>query len=257
VSAARGVARLEEAASIRFEHVAVARAETERRILERRERFLSVDVDGDATVVLMGSWGRREVTSESDDDFMVLFEGSSRAGCRPLAAEVARVLGARPPGREEIFATQVWLEELRGKIGRDEDSNANLTRRMLFMLESVPVCGEEVHARARRALLAGYLEANVKDHRPPRFLLNDLVRYWRTIAVDFESKMRARKGEGGHELALRKRCLRRPCHTPLDVPAIAVHPPRTLHARSASTTGRRGRGLTAASARPRLSACGR
>jgi hypothetical protein len=27
-------------------------------------------------------------------------------------------------------------------------------------------------------------------------LLNDLVRYWRTIAVDFESKMRARKGEG-------------------------------------------------------------
>ena len=53
-----------------------------------------------------------------------------------------------------------------------------------------------MHGDARRALIAGYLEANVKDHRPPRFLLNDLVRYWRTIAVDFESKMRARKGEG-------------------------------------------------------------
>ena len=64
------------------------------------------------------------------------------------------------------------------------------------MLESVAICGDEVHADARRALIAGYLDANVKDHRPPRFLLNDLVRYWRTIAVDFESKMRARKGEG-------------------------------------------------------------
>jgi hypothetical protein len=53
-----------------------------------------------------------------------------------------------------------------------------------------------VHRDARRALIAGYLESNVKDHRPTRFLLNDLVRYWRTIAVDFESKMRARKGEG-------------------------------------------------------------
>jgi hypothetical protein len=53
-----------------------------------------------------------------------------------------------------------------------------------------------VHGDARRALIAGYLEANVKDHRPPRFLLNDLFRYWRTIAVDFESKMRARKGRG-------------------------------------------------------------
>jgi hypothetical protein len=90
----------------------------------------------------------------------------------------------------------VWLEDLREKIGRDEDSNANLTRRMLLILGSVAVCNEAVHGRARRALLAGYLEANVKDHRPPRFLLNDLVRCWRTIAVDFESKMRARKGEG-------------------------------------------------------------
>jgi hypothetical protein len=196
VSAARGVGGLEEAARIQFQHVAAARAETDRRILERRERFASVDIDDDATVVLTGSWGRREITSESDDDFMVLFEGSPRAGARPSVGEVAEVLGARPPGREDIFATHVWLEDLQGKIGRDEDSNANLTRRMLLILESVPVCGEEVHARARRALLAGYLEANVKDYRPPRFLLNDLVRYWRTIAVDFESKMRDRKGEG-------------------------------------------------------------
>jgi hypothetical protein len=67
---------------------------------------------------------------------------------------------------------------------------------MLFVLESVPVCGEDAFASARRALIAGYLDANVKDYRPPRFLLNDVIRYWRTIAVDFESKMRARKGEG-------------------------------------------------------------
>jgi hypothetical protein len=67
---------------------------------------------------------------------------------------------------------------------------------MLFILESVAVCGADVHLRARTSLISGYLDANVKDYRPPRFLLNDLVRYWRTIAVDFESKMRARKGEG-------------------------------------------------------------
>jgi hypothetical protein len=196
VSVARGVVRLEVATNIRFQHISVARAETERRLLKRCEQLRSVDVDRDATVVLTGSWGRREITSESDDDFMVLFQGSARPGCTPSVEEVAQVLGARPPGPEEIFAAHVWLEELKGKIGRDEDSNANLTRRMLFMLESVPVCGEEVHARARSALIEGYLEANVKDYRPPRFLLNDLVRYWRTIAVDFESKMRARKGEG-------------------------------------------------------------
>ena len=192
----RGVARLEAAAAVRFANVAAARDRAELGLLERRDRVLTLAMDPDATVVLMGSWGRSEVTSESDDDFMVLFEGPGREDAHPSIDAVAKVLGGRARGAEEIFGRQVWLDDLRGKIGRDADSNANLTRRMLLMLESVPLCGDVTHARARAALLTGYLEANVKHYRPPRFLLNDLIRYWRTIAVDFESKMRDRKGEG-------------------------------------------------------------
>jgi hypothetical protein len=179
-----------------FDHISAARAETDRRLRERRERFESVEVDRDATVVLTGSWGRHEITSESDDDFMVVFETPLREGARPSVEQVAQIVGGRAPGSEEIFGQPVALGDLREKIGREEDTNANLTRRMLFILESVAVCGSDVHARARRALIGGYLAANVKDYRRPRFLLNDLVRYWRTIAVDFESKMRDRKGEG-------------------------------------------------------------
>ncbi|MGH2926590.1 MAG: DUF294 nucleotidyltransferase-like domain-containing protein [Solirubrobacteraceae bacterium] len=191
-----GVVRLEAASGVEFQHITAARAETERRLVERRSQIAPVQTDEDATVVLMGSWGRREVTSESDDDFMVLLVGESREGARPSIEEVAAALGGRPPGREQIFGRNVLLSELRDKIGRDADTNTNLTRRMLLMLESVAIRSDDVHAGARRGLIAGYLEANIKDHRPPRFLLNDLVRYWRTIAVDFESKMRARKGEG-------------------------------------------------------------
>jgi hypothetical protein len=44
------------------------------------------------------------------------------------------------------------------------------------VLESVPVAGEANYQLARRALFAGYLDANVKDHRPPRFFLNDVIR---------------------------------------------------------------------------------
>lgn len=196
MGASRGVAGLEAIAGQPFPHITAARTETNRRLRERRERFDLVEVEQDTTVVLTGSWGRHEITSESDDDFMVVFEGSLREGARPSVEQVAEILGGRAPGAEEIFGKPVALEDLREKIGREEDTNANLTRRMLFILESVAVCGADVHARARRALISGYLAANVKDYRPPRFLLNDLVRYWRTIAVDFESKMRARKGEG-------------------------------------------------------------
>ena len=33
-------------------------------------------------------------------------------------------------------------------------------------------------------------------YRVPRFLVNDIVRFWRTMAVDFASKQRDRAGEG-------------------------------------------------------------
>jgi hypothetical protein len=150
-------------------------------------------MDDDATVVLLGSWGRHEVTRASDDDAIVLFTGD---GERPTATDVARALGGPPPGREGLFGDVVRLEDLTSRIGLDDDTNTNLTRRMLFLLESVAVAGEPAHAAAREALIATYLTAHERDYRPPRFLLNDLVRYWRTIAVDFEGKQRRRAGEG-------------------------------------------------------------
>jgi hypothetical protein len=195
VTGDRGVARLEVASGVSFQHIAAARAETERRLVEHRSRTASVRIDEDAAVVLMGSWGRREVTSETTTSWCYPWR-RPRENAVPSIEEVAEALGGRPPGPEEVFGRQVRLDELRGKIGRDEDTNPNLTRRMLLIPESVAICGDSVHGDARGALIARYLEANVKDHRPPGFLLNDLVRFWRTIAVDFESKMRARKGEG-------------------------------------------------------------
>src|SRR5450755_4156332 len=103
VTGDRGVARLEAASGVSFQHIAAARAETERRLVERRSRMASVKVDEDAAVVLMGSWGRREVTSESDDDFMVLLAAAPREDAQPSIQAVASALGGQPPGREEIF----------------------------------------------------------------------------------------------------------------------------------------------------------
>jgi hypothetical protein len=66
-------------------------------------------------------------------------------------------------------------------------TNTNLTRRLLLLLESREVSGD-AHEECWKSVLGRYLDYGVKDYRPPRFLLNDLVRYWRTICVDFEGK---------------------------------------------------------------------
>ena len=90
------------------------------------------------------------------------------------------------------------------RIGLDADSNTNLTRRMLLMLESQPVAGDDVHRRCWERVLDGYLEDADRPYRPPRFFLNDLIRYWRTICVDFVGKER----EGGEKWGIRNAKLR-------------------------------------------------
>jgi hypothetical protein len=59
---------------------------------------------------------------------------------------------------------------------------------MLFLLESVYATNQDVYDDVHEQLLARYLDQSVKPQRPPRFLLNDVIRYWRTMCVDFAGK---------------------------------------------------------------------
>lgn len=193
--------QLQEESGRRFDALLGARRLTAERIDQRRAQLAALAVDADVAVVLMGSWGRRELTPSSDDDFMVLVRGPERPEPRPTVDAVRRAFADDPagygdPGREGIFGEVAYSADLVGNIGLDADSNTNLTRRMLLMLESIAACNDRVLDDARRDVIDAYLRDARKDHRPPRFLLNDLVRYWRTIGVDFVAKVRRRAGEG-------------------------------------------------------------
>lgn len=170
---------------VEFEHLVNARLKTQEG-LELRQQQLSGTSDADLSVVMMGSWGRREVTSESDDDFMALVEGVERETTNPDISAICEVLDVEP-GEAGYFGCVVGSEDLVNNIGLDDDSVQNLTRRLLLLLESVPITNATVHENVERALLGRYL-SSAKDFRPPRFLLNDIVRYWRTICVDFAGK---------------------------------------------------------------------
>jgi hypothetical protein len=91
----------------------------------------------------------------------------------------------------------VGSHDLVHNIGGEDDLNSNTTRRVLLLLESLPVGNQETYDRVRRQILRRYLEDDrglthaSGDIRLPRFLLNDLTRYWRTITVDFVYKQRA------------------------------------------------------------------
>ena len=187
--------RLADVAGVDFPNLFAARERTDSALKERHEKLAELDRDSDVSVVLMGSWGRAELTSGSDDDWMVLVYGRERKYVVPTIPQVAEVLGNQP-GPEDLFGKVVYSDDLKNNIGLDRDTNANLTRRMLLLLESVPVVGEHAWRGAREEVLAGYLQEPIKDYRPPRFFLNDVIRYWRTVAVDFEAKFRERSASG-------------------------------------------------------------
>jgi predicted nucleotidyltransferase len=175
-----------------FPNLLAARQRTALRLAEMRARVAPVALPADASIVLFGSWGRGELTAHSDDDWLLLVDGPLRDEHEPIVATLRELLGAenRKPGTQEIFGAAASAHVLARRIGLDEDTNRSLTRRMLLLLESVPVAGDDAYERGWVHVLDSYLEDATKDFRPPRFLLNDLVRYWRTICVDFVGKQR-------------------------------------------------------------------
>jgi Nucleotidyltransferase domain len=191
--------QLQETAGTRFNHLRDAASYTTQELDAKARALADGEIAPDISVVVFGSWARDELTEGSDDDWAIVvareFPDYDPDVVRAMALAQAHLGGDdREPGSQAVFGVPFDVDGLVTHIGLDADTNRNLTRRMLLLLESRELAGG-IHAECWRAVLERYLRFGIKNHRPPRFLLNDLVRYWRTICVDFEGKHRDTGGE--------------------------------------------------------------
>jgi predicted nucleotidyltransferase len=162
--------------------------------------------DANCSVVVTGSLGRGEATPGSDADWILLVDGPSDAEHAMLAREIEkRVLAVVPKetGPTGTFGSIVPSHELVHYIAGTRDSNENLTRRILLLSESRALTNPLVRERVIRNILARYVlydrpvrSRSGRRQVVPHFLLNDVVRYWRTMASDYASKMWERDREG-------------------------------------------------------------
>ncbi len=141
-------------------------------------------------IIANGSLARSEITSLSDFDAYVLAPENDRQ-----AAQAAEVLdrmqkksGLRSAAEGGAFGQIQLGSELIENIGGQHDDNDRFTRRMLFVLESVPLSGMEYYRECVDALVHRYINDDTAMYQIGRFLLNDVIRYYRTIFVDFEHK---------------------------------------------------------------------
>src|SRR4051812_35091049 len=108
---------------------------------EKSEAMAGGGLADDMTVVVFGSWARDELTDGSDDDWAVLVGREFADYDRDVVDAMAlaqKHLGAddKKPGSQHVFGVPFDVHGLVDHIGLDDDTNRNLTRRMLLLLES-------------------------------------------------------------------------------------------------------------------------
>ena len=194
LAAGEALAELQRRTGAQFPNLTAARERTAAALPERTRAVAGIRVPETSALCMMGSWGRHEVVDGSDDDWLLLVDEEDTVSVGVLA-ELANALTAQP-GVEGVFGKAASARHLIDRIGLDRDDNKNLTRRILLLLESQPLNGAAFYDRVRAELIGGYVNEWVSDRTVPRFFLNDVVRYWRTICVDFAGKERERGGSG-------------------------------------------------------------
>ncbi len=91
-------------------------------------------------------------------------------------------------GKKWTFQGNENSSEMLRNIGGENDDNPKLTRRVLLLLEGEWLFNEKGLRDFRRKILEHYIRDEMKDQMLALFLLNDIIRYYRTIAVDYEFK---------------------------------------------------------------------
>lgn len=181
-------------------------------------RGLLQDYTEDSDIVVFGSLARGEWTAQSDVDWTLLVDGQVKLKHQEVVLAIRKKLqegGHQEPGSSGVFGSFAVSHDIVHRIGGERDTNLNTTRRVLLLLESASLGPNEAvgaYERTVRTVLERYVGDAIRfQHRDskelfvPRFLLNDIVRYWRTVCVDFVSKDWE---QGGHKWALRNAKLR-------------------------------------------------
>lgn len=175
-------------------------------VLSQAKGWLAAKVDPreapNLDVVALGSYARLEASAESDFDYLVVAYGiheRSRVTRELLNAAdefIEEFLvdpddpdRKRRPGGTGIFGRIQAAAELTERIGLEQDTNLSHTRRLLILEESTSIYQEDKHEELVDAILDRYLaDYESPKQGVPRFLLNDVIRYWYTMAVDYQAK---------------------------------------------------------------------
>ena len=164
-----------------------------REFSEEKLKALRKDFDeyskASVCIITFGSFARREATPLSDLDYIVITEEEALG--KEVLDRIPKFLekhNIRCPSTGGAFGGVTKPNEMIEYVGGRDDNNDSVTKRLLFLMESECLVGDYIYNEIQDKLIHLYVKDGITDHQICRFLLNDLIRYYRTICVDFEYK---------------------------------------------------------------------
>ena len=158
-------------------------------------------------VYVTGSYGRREGGPHSDLDLFFLYDGGRlEAGLTSIRetliqADLIRInreLGFPEFSGDGQYLRSHGLAAFGEHLGGPNDDHENLfTARLLMLLESQPVHNADVFEHAYREIVGLYFR-DYKGHEEafrPYFLVNDILRFWKTLCLNYEHRRNQGMGD--------------------------------------------------------------
>jgi hypothetical protein len=151
-------------------------------------------------IYVTGSFGRLDASQFSDLDVFLVSTGSAAAPSLSKIdttlveaglIEIGRKLGFPEFSNEGQYLAVHFLDDMLGDLGSPNDDCANhFTARMLLLLESRPIFADELYDGIITRTVETYFR-DYPDHEDdfkPIFLINDIIRFWRTLCLNYEHR---------------------------------------------------------------------
>ena len=157
----------------------------------REIAYREFGTDSSFVIGVNGSYARREATEGSDVDLFFLINGNNITSAQTqqgrFQSHLESELHMKLPALGGVFSCPLTMKQIE-EIGGQPDNNVTITRRMLLLLEGEWIFNKGEFKKLRRQILERYLHDRPGKDKICMFLLNDIIRYWRTICVDLEHK---------------------------------------------------------------------
>jgi len=142
-------------------------------------------------VAACGSYARFEASPASDLDFLIVCKtDESGDRIRECIHQILADLDLPKPNPKGVFATDGHLDIILSSAGATDETYGDLSKRLLLLLESTPLIKRDSYNGIITRIINQYTVEVATDPRKNFvYLINDLMRYFRTICVNYQHSL--------------------------------------------------------------------